>query len=197
VPAESSPASSISHPDLRDFVEWHPRRSGSTFDLDSLPSSGSAEKVRAVIRDVVRTEGPVHKMRLAKLVAESFGLSRVAAARTDAILRCVPEELLATHDRSCVWPEEVDPVTWRIARRSRAGDGRALEHVPLEEIANAMAIVAQLGGGMTEVELKREALAVFGGKRMTDGISDRLDLGIARGVESGRIWMTDSGVWHG
>jgi hypothetical protein len=121
----------------------------------------------------------------------------VAAARTDAILRCVPKELLATHDRACVWPEEVDPATWRIARRSPAGDGRALEHVPLEEIANAMAIVAQLGGGMTEVELKREALAVFGGRRMTDGISGRLDLAIERGVASGRIWMIDSGVWHG
>ena len=60
-----------------------------------------------------------------------------------------------------------------------------------------MAIVAQLGGGMTKPELMREALAVFGGKRMTDGISERLDLGVARGVESGRIWMTDSGLWHG
>lgn len=78
--------------------------------------------------------------------------------------------------------------------RSQPGDSRNLDHVPLEEIANAMAVVAELGGGMNEEELKREALALFGGKRMTEGISTRLDQGLNRGLTTGRIEQDARGL---
>jgi hypothetical protein len=44
-----------------------------------------------------------------------------------------------------------------------------LEHVCLVEIANAMSTVAEATAGLTEPDLKREAKAVFGGRRMTIG----------------------------
>lgn len=122
-------------------------------------------------------------------------MNRVAAARSDAILRCLPQEYLRTADRSCAWPTGIDPLDWREVRRSQPGDGRNLDHVPLEEIANAMAVVAELGGGMQEDELKRHALALFGGKRMTEGISSRLDDGLKRGLDSGRIERDGRGLF--
>lgn len=66
--------------------------------------------------------------------------------------------------------------------------------MPLEEIANAMAVVAELGGGMSEEEVKRQALALFGGKRLTEGISSRLDAGMKRGLETGRIERDSRGL---
>lgn len=185
--ATTAARTEIRHPHLRQFVAWQPSRSGTTDSLDRLPSPAAAEKVRVVIRNVVQAEGPIHKIRLVKLVAESFGLSRVAAARSQAILRCLPAEYSRGGDRSCAWPAEIDPNGWREVRRSQPGDGRNFDHVPLEEIANAMAIVAELGAGMSEDEVKREALALFGGKRMTDGIASRLDLALKTGISSGRI----------
>lgn len=58
-----------------------------------------------------------------------------------------------------------------------------------------MAVVAELGGGMQEDELKRHALALFGGKRMTEGISSRLDDGLKRGLDSGRIERDGRGLF--
>jgi hypothetical protein len=59
--------------------------------------------------------------------------------------------------------------------------------VPLIEIANAMALVAELSGGMSADEIKREALSLFGLKRMTKGISGRLDEALRFGVTSRRL----------
>lgn len=191
--AADSAAAELRHARLREFVEWTPKRSGTTATLDQLPSMAATERVRAVMREIIQQEGPIHKIRLVKLVAEAFGLSRVAASRSAAILRCLPSEYTRTTDKSCAWPTGVDPAEWRDVRRSRQGDGRNFDHVPLEEIANAMAVVAELGGGMNELELKREALALFGGKRMTEGVAARLDEGVRRGIDSGRIERDDRG----
>jgi len=195
--AAAAPVSTeLRHPHLRQYVEWEPKLFGTTDTLDRLPHDAATEKVRSVLREIVQKEGPIHKMRLARLAAESFGLNRVAAARADAILRCLPQEYLRTTDRSCAWPTGLDPLGWRDVRRSQPGDGRNIDHVPLEEIANAMAVVAELGGGMNEDELKRESLALFGGKRLTEGVSSRLDAGLQRGLETGRIERGDRGLFQ-
>lgn len=184
----------LRHRRLRQYVEWEPKRFGTTDTLDRLPQGQAVETVRAVLREIVQKEGPIHKLRLARLTAEAFGLNRVLAARADSILRCLPTEYLRTADRSCAWPTGIDPEQWRDVRRSQPGEGRNLDHVPLEEIANAMAVVAELGGGMSEVEIKRQALALFGGKRITEGISARLDAGLQRGLESGRLERDSRGL---
>lgn len=190
-----SPADSeLRHANLRDFTPWTPRRRGSVEILDRLPSPAAATSVTAVLRDAVQAEGPIHKVRLAKLVAEAFGLSRVAAARAQSILRCLPAEYTRIDDKACAWPIGVDPAEWRLARRSRVGDGRNIDHVPLDELANGMAIVAELGGGMHDDELKREALRLFGGVRMTEGVVARMDQGLARGLKTGRLERLSSGV---
>ena len=191
----TAPASALRHPHLHPFTAWGTTIYGTVKDLDQLPSPRAVEKVRNVMRNIIQAEGPVHKTRLVKLVAESFGLSKVHAARSEAILRHLPTEFVRKSDRSCAWPTSIDPDGWRVARQSSPGDGRNLDHVALEEIANAMAIVAELSGGMGREEIKREALGVFGGKRMTEGISSRLDKAIERGVKTGRIERDSRGLF--
>ncbi len=195
-PAQKTSEPTLRHPYLRQYVAWEPRRVGTIETLDRLPALASADKVRAVMAEIIQQEGPIHKMRLARLVAESFGLARVASARAEAILRCLPQEYMRTTDQSCAWPGGIDPLEWREVRRSEPGDGRNLEHISLVEIANAMAVVAELGGGMSEDELKRQALALFGGKRMTEGVSGRLDAGIQRGLSTGRIERDARGLYR-
>ncbi|MGC0368257.1 DUF3320 domain-containing protein [Microbacterium sp. SLBN-111] len=177
----------VRHPHLRQFVAWEPSRFGTIDTLDRLPSAAAASAVRAVLQEIVQKEGPVHKMRLVRLAADAFGLSRVSGARAEAILGCLPAEYLRRSDKTCAWPTGIEPQEWRDVRRSQPGEGRNLDHVPLEEIANAMSVVAQLGGGMNEDELRRQALALFGGKRLTEGIAARLAAAMTLGLETGRI----------
>lgn len=192
-PAPST-ARPVRHPDMSEYREWMPGRLGSISTLDDLPRTASADRVRTAIRAAIASEGPMHSIRLAKLVASGFGLERVAQARAIAILRCVPSEFKRQNgERAFLWPTEIDPQTWRGVRRVEPGASRDPEYISLVEIANAMRVAAALSGGMDETELKREALAMFGGRRLTAAIDQRLRLGLSHGLESGRLDRTSSG----
>ena len=154
------------------FVCFQPRHRGGRGVLDSLPDRWSAQQVREVISDVLCTEGPIHVERLARLVAACFDLTRLNQARIDSIVRQVPSELLVDPDEPFAWPTGLLPGTWT---QFRSGGDRALEHVSLREIGNAMVALCRDAAGMSPDELATETLAVFGGKRKTPGIGARLD----------------------
>ncbi|TFD91239.1 DUF3320 domain-containing protein [Cryobacterium serini] len=186
------PVATPSNPLIVPYVDWKPSYRGSVSVLDELPRSSA--RVQAIIRAVVAAEGPVHSVRLAKLVASEFGLDRVAQARAAAILRCVPEDLQHKGDEPFHWPTEIDPATWLVARRTRIGGLRLINHVSLVEIANAMLHTTASAAGMDETELKREALALFGGNRVTEAIGLRLNEALIYGLGSGRLERAGSGV---
>ncbi|WP_259573172.1 hypothetical protein [Herbiconiux oxytropis] len=91
-------------------------------------------------------------------------------------------------------PTDIDPTTLRRARFSQQGYGRALDHISLIEIANAISIAAEASAGLSEPDVKREALAVFGGRRMTESISARLDAALTWGTENGRLPRRTIGI---
>lgn len=188
------PAPTRENPLIRQFSAWAPRALGTVSVLDDLPRQNAAGRVQSAIRSAVAAEGPIHSARLAKLVAGAFGLDRVNQARAEAILRWVPAELRTTAGGPFLWPADVDPAEWHFVRRATLGDSRPLDHVPLVEIANAMRIVAEAAAGIEDTELKREALSLFGSRRLTDGINARLDLALAAGIETGRLKRTSSGL---
>jgi hypothetical protein len=141
----------------------------------------------AVVDEIVAAEGPVHLDRLARLVAAAFGLGRVVESRRAAILRHVPAELAVDPLEPVVWPKGVDPDTWEGYRRTPPGVERPLDHVPLREIANAVVAKVRGAAGMGLGELRREVLAVFGGRRVTAGLAGRLDAAVELAVGSGRV----------
>ncbi|GAA1511079.1 hypothetical protein BJ978_001560 [Agromyces terreus] len=192
VPLTSRPSG---HPDIEGFVEWQPGRLGSVADLDALPHRSAHAKVESAIRDAIATEGPMPASRLVKLVAAAFGLSRVARDRVTAIRRVVPDEFRRRDGESTFyWPAGLNVSGWLKARIPAPGSSRAIDEVPLVEIANAMRIASAATGGMYADEAKREALSMFGGKRMTTAIDARLDEGLAFALESGRLVRAASGV---
>ncbi|HXH35985.1 MAG TPA: DUF4011 domain-containing protein [Plantibacter sp.] len=175
------------HPELSEYQPWVAPALGSIEVLDRLPKRDSVVAVQGAIRAAVEAEGPIHVMRLAKLVASSFGLDRVAGSRAKSILDKVPAEYLGRSEEPFAWPADVDPATWRGARQSSADAARAIEHISLVEIANAMAIAAEESAGLSPDELRRETLAIFGGKRVTAAIGARLDEALELGLMSGRV----------
>ncbi|MBD8534420.1 DUF3320 domain-containing protein [Plantibacter sp. CFBP 13570] len=188
-PVEAVPVADTSarHSELSDYQPWDAPTLGGIEVLDRLPGRQSVVAVQGAIRAAVEAEGPIHVTRLAKLVAGAFGLDRVVGSRAKSILDKVPAELLGRSDEPFAWPTSIDPLTWRGARQSSADVARAIEHISLVEIANAMAIAAEESAGLSPDELRRETLAIFGGKRVTAAIGSRLDEALEFGLASGRL----------
>lgn len=176
------------------FVPWSPGGQGQLATLDALPQRRAAQAVGAMVIDLLTTEGPTHRSRVAKLVAEAHGLTRVAANRADAIIGAVPRECRTRGaEPDFLWPPGVDPVTWR-GFRPAGTDPRDVTQVSLEELANALAHVARTSGGIVEQEALRATLALFGGRRLTAAVSDRLRQAVRFALDSGRVRRNDAGV---
>lgn len=182
------------HPNLVDFSAWMPIVVGDIAVLDEIHSAHNESKVVKVVESIIDAEGPVHRDRLAKLVAGAFGLGKVAESRRVAIQRVVPTEYLRANDRDFYWPAGVDPVSWRTVRTSPKGEGRPLGEISLVEIGNAMAVVAEQSGGIGVDDLKRDALALFGGSRITQAIGARLDEAMDRALAVGALKKLPAGI---
>ena len=176
------------------FKEWAPRVEGDVSILDQLPSTWAASRVKMVVHAAIDAEAPIHKDKLARVVGGAFGLSRVSDDRKRAIQRVVPSEYRRDSDTEFYWPRAVDPSQWRVVRSPNAGESRPLDEVSLVEIGNAMSIVAEQTGGILADELKREALNLFGGRRLTQAVSARLDQALDRALGEGVLTRTGADV---
>lgn len=181
-PVESLAPSATNAPNR--FRAWTPRAAGDVSYLDSLENNATARTaVRALLEEGISAEGPIHQHRLAKKVANAFGLTRVAQSRIESILqagRRRPDQF------GFFWQDGVDPQLWRDFRPDQSQD-RQLDHISPHELANAMREVARRSGGINVEELKTETREIFGFKRLTAGFSDTLDGALAIGLETGRL----------
>jgi hypothetical protein len=188
--ARDDPPSQVDPP----FTPWRPGLVGGLDVLDALPSQPAASRIARTLLDAVTAEGPIHTDRLARLVANSYGLNRVADSRKRAILRHLPADLRDDPDEPVIWPPHLDPDTWTGYRRTPDDVDRPLDHVPQREIVNAMATVARSSAGISRDELHTTVLAIFGGRRRTPGITDRLDAALTLGLRLGRLTTSDNTV---
>jgi hypothetical protein len=189
-----APVAPRAHANVKTFREWVVPRAGDKSVLDDLGSGWAKTRVTELIRSAVEAEAPINRDRLAKAIAGAFGLGRVNDDRKLSIQRLVPPEFRRKDDPEFYWPAGAEPETWRIARRPVEGVIRPLEHVSLVEIGNAMIVVAEQSGGIAAEELKREALNMFGGKRITPAIGGRLDDALKRAQSKGILRQSPSGV---
>ncbi len=112
-----------------------------------------------------------------------------------AILGLIPDAHARPGDEQFAWPVDLDVAPGGMFGRARRG--RADRSSPLlwKRSPNAMAVVAELGGGVREDEIKREALRLFGGKRMTTQISERLADALTVAVATRRVELAPSGAY--
>jgi hypothetical protein len=150
--------------------------------------------VRTLIESIVEHEGPIHRIRLAKLVANAFGLERVQAARVASIFKCIPKELEARSDAAYLWPAKLDRQTWTGFRIGTPQTPRVIEHVHPREIANTMRALSQRNAGMYEDELRRETINQFGLVRQTSSVSDALSEGLTFGLQNDILRRDDAGL---
>lgn len=194
VQLKPKPAAPRRHPDLTDFSPWNPVVIGSISVLDEIHTSYNRSHVVKIAESVIDSEGPVHRDRLAKLVAGAFGLGKVSESRKRAIQQVVPAEYSRADDREFYWPNGMNPGTWRVVRTSNRGEGRPIGEISLVEIGNAMRVAAEQAGGSAVDDLKREAMNLLGMTRMGSAVTLRLDQALERALAVGVLKQQPSGI---
>jgi len=201
VPAEAAPkpkpamAKKPSEPVPMDgetpFVPWIPKLAGEKSVLDELPTAKAARAVRKVLTAGIKAEGPIHVDRLTKLTVGAFGLNRSSEARKQALLSTLPPSAVVD---GYLWPEGVDPAEWTGFRRQVSSTDRPIDHVPPQEIANAMAALCRASAGMRREELLTAAAAVFGYKRRTPVTTPALEAALTWALHRGRLIEQPNGL---
>jgi hypothetical protein len=172
------------------FKAWAPKTAGEKDVLDALPESKAARAVRTVLQAGIRAEGPIHVDRLTRLTAAAFGLSRVTDARKASLLALLPPSAV---EGDVCWPKDLDR-PWGGFRRQATATERSLDHVPVEEVGNAMVALCRASAGMARDELLTAAAQVFGAKRRTPALTPALERALHRVLERGRLVEQPSGL---
>lgn len=165
------------------FTPW-PGDHGHTvrFLNQARDDTQTAAELGELIDDLLRTEGPTNPDRVARTIARSCGLSRLAASRRTEILTCAPQP----DTNGFLWPPGIDPATWT-GFRPDPDRQRAIEEISPHEIANAMVDIGHRTRGIGADELISEALALFGFTRRTERVTSHAEAALALALSSGRL----------
>ncbi|TSE16656.1 DUF3320 domain-containing protein [Arthrobacter sp. KBS0703] len=185
--ANPRPATLVTAYAQSSYEPWTVRRFGGLEVLDTLRSRRSVTAVREAIQDVIAAEGPIHQERLAKLVCAAFELNKVNSQRANSVLDALDESLHYCDADGFSWDASVDREMWEQFRPNSADITRKPEHISVVEIRNAMVDIVRLSGGIAVDELHRETIRTFGGKRLTAGVTARLNEGLQYGVDTKRL----------
>lgn len=181
------PVDAVVHVARADYKPWVVRNFGTIDVLDSLQSRRSVAAVREAMLSVVEAEGPVHVERLAKLTCAAFNLNKVNGQRMNSVLQLLDRNAHQRDADGFVWDATVDKESWEEFRPNGPEVVRKPEHISVVELRNAMVEIVRLSGGISVDELHRDTIRVFGGKRLTAGITARLNEGLQYGVDTGRL----------
>lgn len=173
---------------LPDFVPAHQDTVGERETLDRLDEPGARSLVVAQALEVVAAEAPVRLERLARIVANRFGLARVRQSRLDEIIRLVPDDLcVETPFGSYAWRSEEHYQTWGDFRPTPGGVDRKLTEIAPEEVANAFVAIASDAGVIDRSELVATAATLFGMSRVTAQARGHLDAVLEWSIENGEL----------
>ena len=132
------------------------------------PSYAVTTVALQILEGVVDHIGPISAYNALRRVAKEFGIGRF----TDTQLRKM-WPLLGTRPHTQIddvvylWPNEIDPSSWRIFRQSTT-EQRKIEDIAPYEVVNAMESVVRQSISISEVELIRWTATFFGAKALTD-----------------------------
>jgi hypothetical protein len=130
-----------------------------------------------LLEELVNEEGPIHFDYAVRRLASVWGLKR----RGPRIVQAVREALnLLLRDEKIVikghflWPTDLQEVSVRVPVPSVPESKRIIEHIPPEEIENAIKLIAQYALGISVESLIVETAKVFGFNRAGEKSKKRI-----------------------
>jgi hypothetical protein len=188
--ASASPGDADDHV-LTNFVPALTDPVGNRDVLDRLDEHRARDLVLTQLLDVIEVEAPIKIERLARIVANRFGLARVRQSRLDEIANLVPDELvIQTPFGNWAWRSEQHYQTWGDFRPTPAGVDRRLSEIAPEEIANAFVAIVAGAGEISRAELLTITAMVFGMNRVTAQARAHLDAVLDWAVDEGEIQLS-------
>jgi hypothetical protein len=178
------------------FVAANETHVASRETLDVLARDRDAQaQVWTHIKQVLDVEAPVESTRLARIVGRRFGLARVAAGRSAAILSVIPRnQVVTTPFGTFVWNAAQTPEDYELFRPSVGDPVRSVDEIAPIEILNAMCHLARTGLGISRDELIRETAAVFGYSRLAIRLRGHLEEVLDYGIGLRRLEQRDETI---
>ena len=144
-----------------------------------------------VLEGVVDHLGPISAHNALRRTAQEFGVRRFTDAQFRKMWPLVGSRTTTQiGDEVYLWPQDVDPVSWRSFRQSTS-DQRKLEDITPYEVVNAMEAVVRQSISMAEEELIRWTANFFGYKSLTEKVRRNLKPHLEWAIEEARFHLED------
>jgi hypothetical protein len=147
-----------------------------------------------VINYVVEKETPIHYELLCKRVAPLFGNQKVTVKvrnSVEHVLNKQLNDLVAKKEEFC-WYKKVDKITVKIP--SLYGEGRTINHISKEELAEAMFVIAGRSFGIAKDDLYVVTARAFGFNRTGGSIIQAMEEACMYLLESDRVKEVDGKI---
>ena len=159
---------------------------------EDLYASSSEERIRNLIAEIVRHEGPVSLRLAVRRLAAHWGLKRTTEKLTKHARGLLSKKLVHLRSSSAgdfLWPVGSDPESYSGFRvpGSNPESCRSAEDLPVEEIANAALFVLKQSISAPEDEVVRETSRLLGFHRTSEAIVKRMKAGIVLLIKRGVV----------
>lgn len=177
------------------FVEASMELVGEPDVLDALADRRHRMTVQEQLTEIIETEGPVEEQRLARVLGNRFGLSRVSRSRIAEILACTTAKPEKNRTFGAFyWPSAIVPDQYTGYRPRYDGElTLSVNEISHRELGNAMVDVLRDSGTLPEETLLRETMGIFGWSRMGRQIRERLENVVAWAVSERLIAKAPDG----
>jgi hypothetical protein len=118
-----------------------------------------------LLEELVKEEGPIHFDYAVQRISSAWGLKRTGPKIVHAVreaLNLLLQNRRVTVKDGFIWPANLEDAPVRIPVLGVPESKRIIEHIPPEEIENAMKLVAQYALGISPESLIVETSKVFG-----------------------------------
>jgi len=152
------------------------------------------EFIANIIKFVVEQECPIHFELLCKRVAALFGNQKATVKvrnSVDYILKKRIKDTVIKNGDFC-WHKEVTDIKVKIPEPY--GNGRNINYISIEELAEAMFIITRKSFGITQNDLCTLTARAFGFNRTGGNITAALEKACLYLIESGKVKEVDGKI---
>ncbi len=150
-----------------------------------------------LLEDLVREEGPIHFEYAVQRLAITWNVRRIGPKIVDAVRQAL--DMLVRDHRLTVkgeflWPNDLVDVQVRVPVPGIQESYRLPEHIPTEEIENAMKLIAQYALSISEESLIAETAKVFGFIHSSEKTKERIRSVYNKMLREGKLTYTEGAV---
>jgi very-short-patch-repair endonuclease len=155
--------------------------------------------LRALVKQVLDVEAPIHYNELTRRVGAAFGAQRVTDKLRARVLSAAQHIAGYTTVGDSLWNAAVSPQTYEAVRVPAPGDEpRDAAVIPVEEVAAAARWVLRQQLSMSSSELVRGVARLFGIQRVGQKVEERMREGLEAIIARGHAVERDGRIeWRG